>query len=204
MEEDQPKPAADGEAQFGSVWSAPEHPWNGASELAFGEDVPHLLVITSPCGQGKTQAALEAAKWLMGSKRGVHGVTLLHTPVALLDFGVTCTWGDGDDARARLRGAVENLRSAASATERRTAARDFLAALAELIACLLRFLMRVLILLLSRLLDRAATDDAPVWKPEPIDTSPQITPRGPNSAFPVTIHRGGHHSSALGSAVLAT
>lgn len=110
----------------------------------------------------------------------------------------------GDNARARLRSAVENLRSATTATERRTAVRNFLAALAELIACLLRFLVRVLILLLSRLLGRAVADDVPVWKPEPIDTSPQITPRGPNSVFPVTNHRGGHHSScALGSAVLA-
>ena len=108
-----------------------------------------------------------------------------------------------DDAHARLRGAVENLRSASTVTERRAAARDFLAALGELIACLLRFLVRVLILLLSRLLGRAAADDVPVWKPEPIDTSPQITPRGPNPAFRLHIHRGGFHRSVFGSAVPA-
>ncbi|MEU4349713.1 hypothetical protein [Streptomyces sp. NPDC023838] len=57
--------------------------------------------------------------------------------------------------------------------------------------------------LLSRLLDRAAANDGPVWTPVPIDTSPQVTPRGPNSAFPVNINRGGHHRSTLGSVVLA-
>lgn len=104
----------------------------------------------------------------------------------------------------RLRAASQRLREATKAEDDpRTAAREFLAALAELIACLLRFLVRMLILLLSRLLGRAAADDVPVWKPDPIDTTPQITPRGPNPIFPVFLHRGGFRRSALGSVVLA-
>lgn len=105
--------------------------------------------------------------------------------------------------RDRLRGAAEDLRSAVTVTERRSAVREFRAALAEFLDCLLRFLVRVLILLLSRMLGRVGADDVPVWKPDPIDATPQITPRGPNTAFPVTTYRGGRRSSAQGSAVLA-
>jgi hypothetical protein len=109
-----------------------------------------------------------------------------------------------DEARARFRAAAEQLRTAESATDRRTAAREFLAAMAELIAQLLHFLVRLLLLLLSKLLGlRGGIGDIPVWKPEPIDARPQVTPRGPNTAFPVKTHRGGHRSSALGSVVLA-
>ncbi|MFI0728608.1 hypothetical protein ACH4S9_06235 [Streptomyces sp. NPDC021225] len=110
---------------------------------------------------------------------------------------------EGDHAHARVKSAVEDLRLASTAQERRCAVQRFLAALAELIACLLRFLGRLLILLLSRLLGRAAADEIPLWTPEPIDASPQITPRGPNLAFLVYTHRGGFRRSALGSAVLA-
>lgn len=109
----------------------------------------------------------------------------------------------GSHPHDRLRTAALRLEVAGTAAERRTAARALAEALAEVIACLLRFLIRVLILLLSRLLGRAAADDVPVWKPVPIEATPQIAPRGPNSAFPVTTHRGGHHRSTLGSVVLA-
>ena len=127
----------------------------------------------------------------------------LAATAARLDFDAECFRLERDDAHARLRTAVENLRAARTATERRCAVKDFLAAVGELIAYLLRFLVRVLMLVLSRLLGRATNDDSPVWKPEPIDTAPQITPRGPNFAFPVTIHRGGGQRSTLGSVVLA-
>ncbi|WP_158708854.1 hypothetical protein [Streptomyces sp. NRRL S-920] len=112
--------------------------------------------------------------------------------------------GATESARKRYRAAADELRAATTVAERRTAARAFLAALAELVACLLEFLVVVLLVLLSRLLGRVAADDVREWKPEPIEAVPQITPRGPNSAFPVHTHRGGHHGSrALGSAVLA-
>ncbi|WP_143200084.1 hypothetical protein [Kitasatospora sp. CB01950] len=106
-------------------------------------------------------------------------------------------------ARRQLNIAVDGLRHAQTATERRAAAREFLAALAELIACLLRFLVRALLRLLSGALARTRTADVPTWQPEPIEESPQITPRGPNSFFPVCTYRGGRRGSALGSAVLA-
>lgn len=109
-----------------------------------------------------------------------------------------------DEARERLRGAAEALRSASNLEDRRSAAREFLAALGALIARLLDFLLRLLIMLLSRLLGRrAGADDIPVWNPEPIDAFPQVAPRGPNAAFLVFSHRGGHQRSALGSAVPA-
>lgn len=104
--------------------------------------------------------------------------------------------------RARLRDAAEDLRAAVTIAERRTAVREFRAALAEFLVCLVQFLVRVLILLLSRMLGRMGADDVPVWKPDPIDTAPQITPRGPNTSFSVTTYRGGRRSSAQGSAVL--
>ncbi|MCX4978530.1 hypothetical protein [Streptomyces sp. NBC_00620] len=107
------------------------------------------------------------------------------------------------DARERLRVLAENLRSASTANERRIAVREFLASLAEMISCLLRYLGRVLMLLLSLLLGSMVRNDVPAWTLDPLNASPQVNPRGPNSSFPVTIHRGGHRSSALGSAVLA-
>ncbi|MEU7636548.1 hypothetical protein AB0C11_10705 [Streptomyces sp. NPDC039016] len=103
----------------------------------------------------------------------------------------------------RLWVAAMVLRGAATPPERRAAARVYLEALAELVSRLLQFVARVLLLLLSRALGRAYAEDVPVWQPEPIDETPQIAPRGPNHAFPVPTHRGGHHRSALGSAVLA-
>ncbi|MEU8617047.1 hypothetical protein [Streptomyces sp. NPDC048623] len=126
----------------------------------------------------------------------------LRTAAAVLDLSETGQ-AEPADARTRVRAAAEELRSASTAEERRTAARNFLSALAAFFVCLLRFLVRVLILLLSRLLGRVAADDVPAWKPDPIDAAPKITPRGPNTVFPVATYRGGRHSSAQGSAVLA-
>lgn len=103
----------------------------------------------------------------------------------------------------RLWRAAWGLRHAKTTIERRDSAREFLAALAELSAQLLQMLARVLLVLLSRLLGRTAAEDVPVWRPVPIDSTPQIAPRGPNPAFPVNINRGGHHRSTPGSVVLA-
>ncbi len=107
------------------------------------------------------------------------------------------------DARARFKTAAEELRYAATLAERRAAVSEFLAALAQLIICLLRFLVRVLLVVLSRLLGRETVDETFTWMPDPIDTAPQITPRGPNLPFPVASHWGGYHRSTLGSVLLA-
>ncbi|MET8715799.1 hypothetical protein ABZV52_21835 [Streptomyces sp. NPDC004735] len=99
--------------------------------------------------------------------------------------------------------AAWGLRNAKTSSERRKYVREFLGALAESIAQLLQMLARVLLVLLSRLLGRTGTFDMLAWKPVPLDSAPQITPRGPDHAFPVNIYGGGHYRSALGSVVLA-
>lgn len=111
----------------------------------------------------------------------------------------------GTDERTcrRLWRAAWGLRHAKTSSERRKYVREFLSALAESSAQLLQTLARVLLVLLSRLLGCNATFDIPEWKPVPLDTAPQIAPRGPNFAFPVSNHRGGHYRSTLGSVVLA-
>ncbi|MBC3987842.1 hypothetical protein H8N00_02740 [Streptomyces sp. AC563] len=107
-------------------------------------------------------------------------------------------------ARDALKAAAMRMRQAEGVEDRRTAAREFLTALADLLSAVVRFLVHALLLMLSRLLCQAAVGDVPVWQPVPLERTPEITPRGPNSAFPVNTHRGGHHGScALGSAVLA-
>ncbi|MGQ4352890.1 hypothetical protein [Streptomyces drozdowiczii] len=106
-------------------------------------------------------------------------------------------------ARARLWVAATNLQSATTARERRQAAREFCAAVAELIAQVFTYLACVLLRLLSGLLGRTTTGDVDVWMPVPLKRTPVIAPRGPNSAFPVITHRGGHYGSTLGSVVLA-
>lgn len=106
-------------------------------------------------------------------------------------------------ARCDLRAAAERLRTAQGAEQGREAARDFLAALAKLVSKLLAFIARVLLLLLSCTLGRTHAEDITIWQPEPIDAAPQITPRGPNPAFPVNTNRGGHHRSTPGSVALA-
>ncbi|MDT0454832.1 hypothetical protein RM550_03625 [Streptomyces sp. DSM 41527] len=111
--------------------------------------------------------------------------------------------GSHKRAGKRLWRAAWGLRHTKTTIERRDSVREFLAALAELSAQLLQMLARVLLVLLSRLLGRTAADDVPAWKPVPIDSTPQIAPRGPNPAFPVNINRGGHRRSTLGSVVLA-
>ncbi|MFG2716232.1 hypothetical protein ACGFX2_37730 [Streptomyces goshikiensis] len=103
----------------------------------------------------------------------------------------------------RLWRAAWNLRRAKTISERRHAARQFLDELAGLRVELLKMLARVLLVLLSRLLSRTAPDDVPIWKPIPIDATPQIAPRAPNPAVPVNITWGGHCRSTLGSVVLA-
>ncbi|GAA1937009.1 hypothetical protein [Kitasatospora viridis] len=123
------------------------------------------------------------------------GLEVIYSDLVIID--------EHDSAKARLSTVAAKLRDAKTGLERRAAAREFLAALAALIICLLRFLVRALLRLLSGSLTRTRTADIPAWQPEPIDVSPQITPRGPNPALPVTTHRGGHNRSALGRLELA-
>lgn len=107
------------------------------------------------------------------------------------------------EAQSRADESRELMQSATTADERRAAARSYLEALAELFACLLRFIVAALLLALFRSTTRLPESDHSDWKPDPIDASPGVTPRGPNRAVPVWINRGGHHRSALGSVVLA-
>jgi hypothetical protein len=107
------------------------------------------------------------------------------------------------EVRSRLCDAGELLRNAVTRSDKRAAVREFLEALTELVLFLVRLFARAVLLLLSCSVSRINVGTKSLWKPPPMDTAPQITPRGPNSAFPVNTYRGGHHSSALGSAVLA-
>ncbi|MYU54101.1 MULTISPECIES: hypothetical protein [Streptomyces] len=162
------------------------------------------LAVISRTGEGKTEAAHHAQILLAGH----HGVFKVRRPAPFQNLlqrqGRTHRAVQAaESARKRYRKAAGSLKVANTLAERRRAARAFLAALAELVACLLGFLVSVLLLLLSRLLGCITADDLRVWKPAPIETTPQIAPRGPNPAFPVYINRGGHHRSTLGSVVLA-
>lgn len=104
--------------------------------------------------------------------------------------------------KERLREAAEALRSAPIGDGTQNLVAEFLSALAELLAYRVSSQRRNLLLLL--VVVGVEPRDCPVWVPIPLDTSPQVAPRGPNSVFPVMIYRGGHHSSrAFGSAVLA-
>ncbi|MBC9714491.1 hypothetical protein H9Y04_18175 [Streptomyces sp. TRM66268-LWL] len=157
------------------------------------------LVISGTPGSGKS-AILSTVIQMVGRgvRRGVPPENLI-----ILDGCYVGRAFEGENAHARVKKAAEGLRAASTAVQRRAAVKEYLCALAELIVCLLRFLLDVLIAILSAILGREATDDVPVWKPDPIETTPQITPRGPNAAFPVNTYRGGHSRSALGSVVLA-
>lgn len=174
--------------------------------ISHGFDLPpDGLIVVTHMGGGKTSFALEAAR-LLGGHYGTFDVGKASPPFQSLIQRQGHTHRavrTAESARKRFRETADALRAATTLTERRTAARAFLAALAELVACLLEFLVGVLLLLLSRLSGCVSTDDARVWKPAPIETTPQIAPRGPNPAPPVSMHRGGHHRSALGSAVSA-
>ncbi|MEU3562311.1 hypothetical protein [Kitasatospora sp. NPDC006786] len=79
---------------------------------------------------------------------------------------------------------------------------QFLAALAELALGLLTLAAEGIMPLLSKLLSGFDEDEPLLWKPVPIDKSPQNVPRGPNSAFPVRTYRGGRRGSALGNVVV--
>lgn len=110
---------------------------------------------------------------------------------------------EGEEARSakdRLRQTVDALRNASSENAQ-TLVAEFLAALAELLAYRVSYARRSLLMLLAAI--PRPPQDCPVWIPTPIDTSPRVTPRGPNFAFPVSNHRGGHYRSTLGSVVLA-
>ncbi|MFF9350525.1 hypothetical protein [Streptomyces sp. NPDC014734] len=107
------------------------------------------------------------------------------------------------EAQSRADESRERMRSATTVDELRSAAREYLEALAELFACLLRFIVAALLLALFRSTTRLPESDHSDWKSDPIDISPGIAPRGPNTAVPVLINRGGHHRSTLGSVVLA-
>lgn len=103
----------------------------------------------------------------------------------------------------RLQFVAFVMRRTTNSAERRKAVKEFLDAVANLVARLLAFLAYVLLRLLSHLLGRSSAADVPVWTPVPLERTPEITPRGPNPAFPVNTHRGGHFRSTLGSVVLA-
>jgi hypothetical protein len=152
---------------------------------------------------GETTVYLELKHYLRSRSRQGTCFDMLREPSGFWDLTQLQLAQAKNDARTRVAKAVERLRAASAADERRAAAREFLAALAELVAVLLHFLVRVLLLLLSRLLGESAAMNAPAWKPVPIETTPQVAPRGPNSAFPVNTYRGGHDCSTLGSVELA-
>ncbi|MFE2734115.1 hypothetical protein [Streptomyces sp. NPDC059349] len=106
------------------------------------------------------------------------------------------------EAQSKADEARKRMLSASTVDELRSAARAYLAALAEMFACLLRFIVAALLLALFRSTARLPESDHSDWKPTPIDASPCIAPRGPNSAAPALIVRGGHSRSTLGSVVL--
>lgn len=103
-----------------------------------------------------------------------------------------------ESAKTRLTKAADALRDAQGVHDPGLVT-EYLAALAELLAYYVSFQRRSLMALLASLTPRPA--DCVIWAPRPLDTSPQVAPRGPNTAFPVISLRGGR--SALGSAVLA-
>ncbi|MFE6159942.1 hypothetical protein ACFQ7F_13640 [Streptomyces sp. NPDC056486] len=165
------------------------------------------------------QLANAVKRWLSTPKRDLEDSVVVHTAMLSVGVDIDLVIADGQHryvstsesfaneeatARRQLRAAADALKSAVTASQRRVAVRNFLSALAELFLCLLRFVVRVLLALLSLLLGRGTADDASDWTSDLIDATPRATPRGPTFALPVLIHRGGHHSSrALGSAVLA-
>ncbi|MEU2332678.1 hypothetical protein ABZ770_16090 [Streptomyces sp. NPDC006654] len=106
------------------------------------------------------------------------------------------------EARTKAAEARKLMLSASSVDELRSAAREYLAALAELFACLLRFIIAAVLLALFRSAARLPESDHSDWKPAPIDAFPRIAPRGPNFAAPVLTVRGGHSRSTPGSVVL--
>lgn len=103
-------------------------------------------------------------------------------------------------AKERVREAAEALRGASS-DQAQACVAEFLEALAGWLAYRVSYARRSLIELLAAVV--RPPQDCPVWIPTPTDTSPRVTPRGPNLAFPVSTYRGGHYRSTLGSVVLA-
>uniref|UniRef100_UPI003C7AF25F hypothetical protein n=1 Tax=unclassified Streptomyces TaxID=2593676 RepID=UPI003C7AF25F len=103
-----------------------------------------------------------------------------------------------ESAKTRLAKAADALREAQGVHDSSLVS-EYLAALADLLAYYVSFQRRSLMTLLASLAPRPA--DYVNWAPRPLDTSPQVAPRGPNPAFPMASLRGGR--SALGSAVLA-
>jgi hypothetical protein len=112
--------------------------------------------------------------------------------------GPAHTYISVESAKTRLAKAADALRDAQGVHDP-SLVTEYLAALAELLAYYVSFQRRSLMALLASLAPRPA--DCVIWAPRPLDTSPQVAPRGPNPAFPVISLRGGR--SALGSAVLA-
>jgi len=112
--------------------------------------------------------------------------------------GPAVTYMHVESAKTRLAKAADALRDAQGVHDP-SLVTEYLAALAELLAYYVSFQRRSLMALLASLTPRPAV--CVIWAPRPLDTSPQVAPRGPNPAFPVISLRGGR--SALGSAVLA-
>ncbi|MGG7572599.1 hypothetical protein [Streptomyces sirii] len=117
--------------------------------------------------------------------------------------GVLAVQRKAEHALTRVRDAGANLRLATEfGGDTKAAVHEYLAALADALSFLIELIAATLLLLLSRSLGEQHQETDYRWKPEPIDASPQIAPRGPNHAFPVATYRGGHLRSALGSVVL--
>ncbi|WP_326811565.1 hypothetical protein OIE62_15935 [Streptomyces scopuliridis] len=112
-----------------------------------------------------------------------------YTSISDLDFVLTradqaAVYIARDLIRSRLDVAAYGMRTATTTEERRQAAREFLSALGDLLACLIGFVVRLLLRLLSGLLGRATVIDVSVWPPIPLERTPEITPRGPNVCLP--------------------
>lgn len=169
------------------------------------------MSIESP---GKTAARLVAANTYADASRlaktlanAEHGVFIVHSATG---SGKTQTmaWLLSEElirpeVRSRLQNASESLRNAATRSERRVAVREFLEALTAVVLLLARFFAGIVLLILSCSISRVDVDAKALWQPPPMDETPQIAPRGPNSAVPVSTYRGGHHRSAPGSAATA-
>ncbi|MEU8954927.1 hypothetical protein AB0C93_11545 [Streptomyces sp. NPDC048518] len=112
--------------------------------------------------------------------------------------GPALTYTRVGSAKTRLAKAADALRDAQGVHDPSLVS-EYLAALADLLAYYVSFQRRSLMALLASLTPRPT--DCVNWAPRPLDTSPQVAPRGPNPAFPMIDLRGGR--SALGGAVLA-
>ena len=171
---------------------------------------PALIVMEM--GTGKTLSSWRLiADWLRADDeaprlvlRGYTGASALLQQMGRAHRAGPRDCDDDETPFARLRRASRTLRqTVAEGGDLRAAVREFLAAVAHFVRSSVEFLTALLTLLLARNIGFVLIDVDDCWRPTPIDSSPQITPRGPNTALPMPTYRGGRRSSALGSALLA-